>query len=530
MSDINKLQHLFAQGRISRREFMTRASALGLAAAAPGFMSAPAFAAEPRKGGHFKLGVGAGSSTDSLDPATYLDTYMQTVGHGHHAYLMEISKDSEAIPELAESVDPTPDAKVWTVKLKQGVEFHNGKTVTAEDVIASYNHHRGEDSKSAAKELLDQIESMEAKGKDTVVFTLKSGNADFPYVMTDYHLPIMPSMDGKVDATSGIGAGAMKIENYDPGVKTELVRNENYFKEGRGHFDSAEVLAIKDVTARTNALQTGQIHAMDRADLKTVHLLERNQDLEVIQTTGTQHYTMAMHTNTAPFDDNNVRMALKHAIDREELLDKILQGYGQVANDHPISPAQRFFNDELEQRTYDPDKAKSYLKKAGLDSLTVDLSTSDAAFAGAVDAAVLYREQAAKAGIEINVVREPDDGYWSNVWLKKPFSMVYWGGRPTSDWMFSIAYAEGASWNDTYWEHKRFNELLVKARAELDEAKRREMYYEMQRLVRDEGGVIVPMYASYVIALSKQVGHGEIAPNWDLDGNRSLERWWLKEA
>jgi len=530
MSDLKKLEHLFVQGKISRREFMARASALGLAAAAPSFMSSPAFAAEPREGGHFKLGIGAGSTTDSLDPATYLDVYMQTVGHGHHAYLMEVNEEGEAIPELAESIEPSPDAKVWTVKLKEGVEFHNGKTVTAEDVIASYNHHRGEKSESAAKGVVDPIEEIKADGKYTVAFTLAGGNADFPYVMTDYHIPVMPSKDGEVDATSGIGAGAMKIENYDPGVKTDMVKFENYFKEGRGHFDSAEVLAIKDVAARTNALQTGQIHAMDRCDLKTVHLLKRNEDIEVLQITGTQHYTMPMHTNTAPFDDNNVRMALKHAIDRQELVDKILRGYGRVANDHPISPAQRFFNENLEQRSYDPDRAKSYLKKAGLDSLKVNLSASDAAFAGAVDAAVLYKEQAAKAGIEVNVVREPADGYWSNVWLKKPFCMCYWSGRPTADWMFSIAYAADANWNDTYWEHKRFNELLVKARAELDAAKRREMYNEMQMLVRDEGGVIVPMYASYVSALSKQVGHGTIASNWALDGLRCLERWWLKEA
>lgn len=528
MSDIKRLQEQFKLGRISRREFMIQASALGLVAAVPGLMSDAAEAAMPQNGGHFKLGIGAGSTTDSLDPATYLDVYMQTVGHGHHGYLVEVDNQGNAIPALAESLEPSADARVWRVKLREGIEFHNGKTMTAEDVIASYNHHRGEDSKSAAKGVVDPIEDIQADGKNTVVFTLSGGNADFPYVMSDYHLPVMPSKDGKVDATSGIGAGAMKIKSFEPGVKTELERNANYWKEGRGHFDSAEVLAIKDVTARTNALNTGQIHAMDRCDLKTVHLLKRNDKLKVVQITGTQHYTMPMFVDTAPFDDVNVRMALKLAVDREEMLEKILRGYGAVGNDNPISPANRFFNSELPQRTYDPDEAKSYLKKAGLSSLKVNLSAADAAFAGAVDAAVLYKEQAAKAGIEVNVVREPDDGYWSNVWLKKPFCMCYWGGRPTADWMFSIAYAAEANWNDTHWKNKRFNELLVKARAELDNDKRRQMYYEMQELVRDDGGTIVPMYASYVDALSTKVGHDKLASNWDLDGLRCLERWWFK--
>jgi peptide/nickel transport system substrate-binding protein len=138
------------------------------------------------------------------------------------------------------------------------------------------------------------------------------------------------------------------------------------------------------------------------------------------------------------------------------------------------------------------------------------------------------REHAAKAGIDINVVREPNDGYWSNVWMKKPWCMVYWGGRPTEDWMFSTAYAEGADWNDSFWSHARFNKLLLEARSQLDDAKRREMYVEMQRIVSDEGGVLVPMFNNYVFATSSNVGHGKMGANWGLDGNRGMERWWFK--
>ena len=182
---------------------------------------------------------------------------------------------------------------------------------------------------------------------------------------------------------------------------------------------------------------------------------------------------------------------------------------------------------KLPQRSYDPDKAKFHLKKAGLDKLTVPLHAADAAFGGAVDAAVLYKEHASKAGINIEVVREPNDGYWSDVWMKKPWCMCYWGGRPTEDWMFSTAYAAGAPWNDTFWEHERFNKLLVEARAELDEAKRREMYVEMQRIVCDEGGVVIPMFNNYVFAMRANVQHGEMAANWTLDGNKGMERWWF---
>jgi len=270
------------------------------------------------------------------------------------------------------------------------------------------------------------------------------------------------------------------------------------------------------------------VDLIDQVDLKTVGLLSRAPAVKVLSTTGTQHYTFAMDTRAAPFSDNNVRMALKHGVDRQELVDKILFGYGEVGNDHPIGRSQRYYAADLEQNAYDPDKAKHYLKQAGLDSLDVSLSAADAAFGGAVDAAVLYSARAKAAGINIKVVREPNDGYWSDVWMKKPWSAVYWGGRPTEDWMFATAYAKGAAWNDTFWDNDRFNELLLEARSELDESKRAAMYHEMQDILRTQGGVVIPMFASYVMAHTDKVQHPEkVGANWTLDGFRAIERWWF---
>jgi peptide/nickel transport system substrate-binding protein len=144
-----------------------------------------------------------------------------------------------------------------------------------------------------------------------------------------------------------------------------------------------------------------------------------------------------------------------------------------------------------------------------------------------VDAAVLYQQQAKAAGIDLNVVREPDDGYWDNVWLKKPWVAGYWGGRPTCDWLFTVVYAKGAAWNETKWANPRFNELLVQARGETDDKKRAAMYAEMQQLVHDDGGVIVIVFNNYVDANSKKLAHGPIAANWEGDGLRIAERWWL---
>jgi peptide/nickel transport system substrate-binding protein len=530
MTRLRELEQLLAQGKISRREFLARASALSaISAISPALLSGTAMAATPKKGGRFRVGLNHGSTTDSLDPATFENGYITFVGYGLRNHLTEISNTGDLIPNLAESWEASDDAVQWTFKLRKGVEFHNGKTLDAADVVASINHHRGEQSKSAAKPIVDPVTDIKADGKDTVVVTLEAGNADFPFVIGDYHLAIMPATaDGGVDWQSGVGTGAFVLQSFEPGVRTSLKRNPNYWNEGRGHFDEAEILTIADVAARTNALTTGEIDLADRLDIKTVHLLKRKKSIRVEETSGTAHYSVPMRTDTPPFDNNDVRLALKYAVDREALLQSVLRGHGVVGNDHPISSANRYHAGEIEQRVYDPDKAKFHLKKAGVSKLTVDLSAADAAFNGAVDAAVLYQEHAKKAGIEINVVREPNDGYWSNVWMKKPWCMCYWGGRPTEDLMFSTAYAAGANWNDSFWSHERFNKLLLEARAELNEPKRREMYVEMQLIVRDEGGVVVPIFNNYLFAMSTKVKHDEVmGGDGDLDGTRALERWWF---
>jgi len=257
-------------------------------------------------------------------------------------------------------------------------------------------------------------------------------------------------------------------------------------------------------------------------------MLKKQSGIEVADTAGALHYTYPMNTQAAPFDNNDVRLALKYAVDREELLQKVLRGYGTLGNDHPVAPGHQFVAADLEQRQYDPDRAKHHLKKAGLSKLEISLSVSDFLYAGAVDGALLYKEKATGAGIDLTVVREPSEGYFSNVWKKKPFVASYWGARPTADLILTVGYASGAPWNDSFFENERFNKLLVGARAELDTSKRAEMYREMQIILRDEGGSIIPLFANNVFAMSKKVGHPtSMAGNWECDGGRPLERWWF---
>ncbi len=530
MKKIDYFTGQLAAGKISRRDFMGRASALGIGAvAASGLASKTLRAAGPKKGGTLRLALGTGSTTDSLDPATYNDTYMQVFGLSFRNNLTEVDNHDQLVGELAESWEASDDAAQWVFKLRDGIEFHNGKSLTPEDVIASIQHHIGDDSQSPAKPILASIESMAKDGTNSVAFQLKEGNADFPFLLSDYHVAIMPSDgEGGVDIKGGQGTGAYVLKDFEPGVRAALEKNPNYWKSDRGHFDAVEIISVIDINARTNALVTGEADVIDRVDLKTVNLLGRNEGVLIEETQGNLHNVYSMFTDQAPFDNPDVRLALKYAIDRQQLLDKVLYGHGYLGNDHPIGMANVYFAADLPQRPYDPEKAKFHLKQAGLSELKVQLHAADAAFAGAVDGALLYREAALPAGIDIEVVRAPNDGYWSNVWNVQPWAASYWSGRATEDWMFSTAYEAGVPWNETHWNNARFNELLKAARSELDSDKRREMYYEMQQICSDDGGVIAPIFSNYVFATSDKIDHDEhMSAAWDLDGVKCVERWWF---
>ena len=508
---------------ITRRGLMQGAAAGALLLGAG---SMPAIAA-PKRGGKMRMGKAHGQTSDSHDPGTWENGFTTSLGFAIYNRLTEVDIDGSVIPELAESWEASGDAAEWTFKLRDA-RFHDGSTVTAKDVLASINFHRGEDSKSAAKPILEAIGDMTAVGDDAVKFTLTGGNADFPFVLTDYHLVIgKDTGDGTVNWEAGLGSGSYVLKNFEPGIRLDMVRHDDNWRKDRAWFDEIEMLAIVDPVARQNAIMTGAVDAIDRVDVKTVELLKRNPNLVIESVAGTQHFTFPMRVNAAPYDDKNVRLAVKYAVKREEMLEKVLQGYGVIGNDIPLSPNQKYYNKDIPQRAYDPDKSKFYLKQSGLDSIDLAMHAANAAFPGAVDAASLYAASAGPAGINIKIERAADDGYWSNIWNNKPWCACYWGGRPVPDLMFSTAYQSGVPWNDTAWGNARFDELLVSARSELDDGLRTEMYNEMQVILHEDGGLVAPMFASYVSAITKKVQHGEMASNWSLDGERWMERWWF---
>lgn len=514
--DLSKLLAAIDAAGLTRRSFLGRTAAFGLAAAmGTTLMPKGALAQDtPKKGGILKMGLGGGESTDALDPGLADGPVAFNVNRQWGDTIVNVTPGGGLEPRLAESFAPNEDGSVWTFKIRSGVKYHDGSEMTVDDVVATFKRHSDENAKSGAFGVMQGISDIKADG-DSVVFTLSTANADLPYLLADYHLIVQPK--GGVDnPNAGIGTGPYKVVSAEPGVRYVFEKFADHWDPAVGHYDGVEFLVINDATARTAALQSGQVHMINRVDPKVAKLLARAPGVNVTSTPGRGHYVFIMHCNTAPFDNKDLRLALKYAINRQELVDKILDGYGSIGNDIPINKAYPLFDENLPQREFSVEKAAEHYKASGHDGSPIELIVADGAFPGAVDAAALFQQTAQAAGIPLQIKRVPDDGYWSDVWNVKPFCASYWGGRPVQDQMYSTAYLSTADWNDTKFFNKEFDDLVLQARGETDLVKRKELYTKIAGILWEEGGVICPMFNDWLEA------HSDTVAGWMEDGEQEL--------
>jgi len=229
-------------------------------------------------------------------------------------------------------------------------------------------------------------------------------------------------------------------------------------------------------------------------------------------------------TDTSPGSSPDFVLALKYLQDRERIVKSILKGQGTIGNDQPINIAYPEHCAELAQRPYDPDKAKHHLQKSGVTSAEIQVAEISN---GVTDMVLILQREASKIGLDLQVQRVPNDGYWGSVWLKTPMHVGDWNMRPTANIMLSIAFAPEAEWNESRWKNERMGMLLKEARAETDQAKRAELQCEMQRLVSEESGVIIPVHKNSVDGLSSKVKGMSRNPLGTLGGSEWPEFVWL---
>lgn len=410
--------------------------------------------------------------------------------------------------------------------VEKGVEFHDGRKLRAQDVNYSLRRVMDPKTGSASRPLLGDVDPNGIKVEDehTIRVKLTRSNSDFPVVLFDFRLQIIP--EDFTDFDHAIGTGPFKVKVWKPGVRCVAERNPNYWKSDLPLVDEVETFAIPDKVARVNALLAGEIHLMAMLDPGLLDKIKATPSVKVMASKSGNQIGFVMNCTTPPYDNVDVRLALKHLVDREKYLQTVYKGLGQIANDHPIPPLSKDYCTSIPIRKYDPEKAKTLLKKAGVLDYTFELYSTDA-FAGAMEGALVYSQMASKAGVKIKVIRSPADGYWDAIWLKKPFCATQWNTRPAI-MALRFAFLSDASMNETSWKRPKFDQLFLETMATMEESKRKNLFCEMQRMIHDDGGLILPVFPHILDACSVKVKGLIENPFSSMGGWKFAETAWLE--
>ncbi|MBO6638536.1 MAG: ABC transporter substrate-binding protein [Roseitalea sp.] len=406
-------------------------------------------------------------------------------------------------PSLATQWESSPDLREWIFILREGVTFHDGSALDSDDVVFSLRRVLSEEIGSPLRSTLAIMAEIEALDDRTVRITLDAPNADFPTMIMHYLFRVVSSegQDESLDAIyeSGVGTGPFKLTTLDAEGTTVLEANPDYW-DGAPGVPMVEVIAIPDSEARIQALLAGQLDLVRRVNPQQLALFQNRDGFEV-QTFATGDWTsLVMRTDTPPFDDVRVRRALRLLVDREAIVRTVLgEAGGSVSCDTPVWPGDPYH--VAQECPPDLEEARRLLAEAGYpDGLDVELHTSGLN-ALMVEVAQVYQAQAAEAGVRVNVRMAPSDGYWSNVWMQRPFVAAVWSQRPAAQ-ILSEAFLSGANWNDSFWDNEEFDALLAEARATIDFEERKAVYARAQQLIWEDGGSMIAFFPNRVRAYS----------------------------
>ncbi|TDN63370.1 ABC transporter substrate-binding protein [Paraburkholderia sp. BL10I2N1] len=523
----SELERLTKKGA-SRREVLRAMAAAGMMSmTGAGLFAASGAAlaqAKPKQGGKIRVATQSASAADTLDPAKGALATDYVRCNMFYNGLTELDSHLGAKMALAESLE-TKDATVWVVKLRTGVQFHDGKALAPADVVYSIMRHKDPATASKAKTLADQIKEVKATGPNEVTITLEGPNADLPVILATSHFLIIK--DGTKDFKTAVGTGPYKVKEFSPGVHTVGVKNEKYWKPGLPHLDEIELIGIGDESARVNALLSGDVQLINAVSPRSTGRIKGTSGFTVLETKTGQYTDLIVRDEGGITANADFRMGMMYLQDREQMRRAVFQGYGSIGNDQPIDPTNKYYLAGLPQRTFDPDKAKFYFQKAKVGSAPVQIFASPAAD-GSVEMAMLLQQAAPQAGLNLQVTRVPADGYWSNHWMKHPLGYGAVNARPSADVLFTQFFKSDAPWNEANWKSSKFDQMLLAARGEPDDAKRKKIYGDMQVLVHETGGIGIPMFLSSLDAhTTKLQGLGSI-PLAGLMGFTFAENVWLE--
>lgn len=513
-------------GLLSRRRFLQAGvvlAASGSALVACGGTaprtSATTVAGKPKYGGRLRIGTAFGGPTDTLDPgkaASDADFYRAGALFDALSYF---DPNFDVVNALAVSFEPNATATLWTVKLRPGVKWHDGKPFTSADVVSTLKRNDKLQLVGTTATAFIDFKGLKAVDPLTVSIPLTRPQAQFPQFLT---APLFIVQDGVTDFTHPVGTGAFEFVSWTPGQTSLFKKNPNYFVSGQPYVDELQLTTIADANARINAVLSGQVDAGDQLTYAAARQYKNNSSLQIVTSPPGSFIPFTMATDTPPFDDVRVRQAFRLIADRPALLNVAQLGFGEVGNDLAAKGLVNY-DQQLPQRAQDLDKAKSLLKQAGHDSLTVTLNTSTVS-PGMLEAATAFAQQAKGAGVKVVIDNIPAADFYGSKYLKYTFGMSGWTANPVEGFMAG-ALAKGAPFNETHWHSPHFDDLYSAASATLDPAKRQQLLNEAQSLLWNEGGYIIWGLTPYLDAMAKNVHYPPPTPANDLCGGLFREFW-----
>ncbi|GAA3049694.1 ABC transporter substrate-binding protein [Actinokineospora globicatena] len=504
---------------LRRRGFLALAGGLALAGCA-GTQATESSA--PRSGGRLRAAFAGGGAKEVLDP--HMASLFVEAARSKALYdkLADFGSDLTPVPRLAEKWEPNADATTWRITLRQA-SFHDGRPVRAADVLSSYARILDPKKAFRAKASLAMIDLTSSRAVDdrTVEFVLTRPYVEFPNALATFSAHIIP--ESTEDFARPVGSGPFSFVSFTPGRSTVLKRYADHW-DGAARLDEVEFVLANEESARVNALLAGQVEYAHDLSPVTARAHESGGRVRIVRSPNSGIQAFAMKVDRPPFDNRDLREAMFLLADRPQLVESVLSGSGQVANDL-YGKGYRHYAESIPQRERDLDKARFLIKRAGAEGLKVALNTSEAA-TGFVEAATVFADQAKQAGITIEVAVGDKDTFWADTLKNGSLSSFRSGAMPIESHVSQRLLSKSTT-NVTKWARPEFDALYDKAVSTVDETARDGVYQEMQRTLHAEGGYLVWGFADWVVGTAQAVDGVATAPANTLDWAR-FDRVWLR--
>jgi peptide/nickel transport system substrate-binding protein len=449
-----------------------------------------------RRGGIVQISFSDSSTDESLDPAiSELNNDSFYTGQIYEGLTVADTKWG-VHPVLATEWTANDDATEWTFTLRQGVQFHDGTPFTSKDAAYSIGRLLDED---VASPLFSRLEpsldpdGIAAPDDQTLVLTLKRPDSLMPLALSARHAMIVKDGTSEFDVASAIGTGPFKVKSFQPGQSWEVEKNPSYWEKGLPYLDGIRGVVIGEQSTKVQSVTSGQAHIADPIDYSAAATVSGG-GAQILEFPGATYLLVAMDQTKEPFNDERVVDAIKMAVDREQVLNAVFQGYGDVTGDVPVPPDDFFYPTDLNTEQ-DIEGAKALLAEAGHpNGIDVELHTS-ASYGGMVDLAVAFQQVVEPAGIRVKINQGSPDTYWDQVWLVRPMYVSYYARRHPNE-ILSITYASNAPWNECKLKNPTLDDLLSQGLRTTDREEQKQIYQDALREVNDKHGTSIPAFVS----------------------------------